>query len=270
MPITKVGDLNVEYYVEGEGPPLLMIMGMAGQASSWGEPFLERLRPHFTTIRFSNRGTGSSDKPTDALSIRVMADDAAGLLTELGIEKAHVLGISMGGMIAQELVLNYPEKVQGLVLGCTTCGPARGIATPAETVARFGGIVNLPIEERIRQFWNIMITPDFMTSGKRFLEDVIETGMETRTPMETIGRQWGAALAFDSYDRLPQIKAPTLVIHGDRDMLVPAGNADVLHQQIAGSQKRIVPGVAHMFFWEKAGESATAVAEFLAKVPVGA
>lgn len=97
MPIVKVGDVNIEYYVEGEGPPLLMIIGGGGQASSWGEPFLERLRPYFRIVRFSNRGTGLSDSPGGELTMRLMADDAVGLLGELGIEKAHVLGISMGG-----------------------------------------------------------------------------------------------------------------------------------------------------------------------------
>src|SRR5712691_13463589 len=160
MPMTKVGDLNFEYYVEGSGPPLLMIMGMGGQASSWGEPFLEKLRPHFATIRFSNRGTGLSDKPTDALTMRVMADDAAGLLNELGIRQAHVLGISMGGMIAQELVLNYPQRAQGLVLGCTNCGPAHSVAPSAELLTKFGQIMTLPPEERIKQFWMITVTQE--------------------------------------------------------------------------------------------------------------
>ncbi len=270
MTITKIGDINIEYYIEGEGPPLLMIMGMGGQASSWGEPFLERLRPRFKTIRFSNRGTGLSDKPTTELSIRIMADDAAGLMAELGIERAHVMGISMGGMIAQELVLNHPERVQGLVLGCTNCGPGRGIPAPQETIAKFGQIASLPVEERIRRFWGITITPEFEESGKEFLDRIIAIAMETPTPMETFGRQFAAAMAFDTYERLPQIKAPTLIIHGDRDFLVPVGNADVLHSQISGSQVRIVPGVGHCFFWEKPDASADAIVEFLTKVPVGA
>ena len=90
MPIAKVGDINIEYYVEGTGPPLLMIMGWMGSAGFWGEAFLERLRPHFQIIRISNRGTGLTDKPSGDYSIRTMAEDAAGLLRELGIERVHV------------------------------------------------------------------------------------------------------------------------------------------------------------------------------------
>src|SRR4030042_2985745 len=118
MPVAKVGDINMEYHVEGSGPPLLMIMGFSGQASSWSERFVELLRPHFQVIRFSNRGTGLTDRPQVQYTVPMMADDAAGLLREMGIGKAHGLGISMGGMIAKELVLNRPERGQGVLLGC--------------------------------------------------------------------------------------------------------------------------------------------------------
>lgn len=270
MAIARVGEVNIEYYVEGAGPPLLMIMGMGGQASAWGEPFLSELRKRFRTIRFSNRGTGLSDKPATPTTMHEMADDAAGLLDELGIEKAHVLGISLGGMIAQELVLNHARRVQGLVLGCTSCGASHGVSVPAETLARFGGLMNLPVKERIRRFWEITVTQEFMESGKRFLDEIIEIALKTPTPMETFVKQIAAAQSFDTYERLPQIAAPTLIIHGDRDALIPVGNADVLTKQIRGSQVRIVRGVGHCFFWEKPEESAGAIVEFLAQVPVAA
>ena len=97
MSTVKVGELNMEYYVEGSGPPLLLIMGLGGQSSSWGEPLLEGLQKQFTTIRFSNRGTGATDKPSGGFTVPQMAADAAGLMRGIGIEKAHVFGISMGG-----------------------------------------------------------------------------------------------------------------------------------------------------------------------------
>ena len=130
----KVGDIELEYYTEGNGPPLLMVMGMGGQASSWGQEFLQLMQKNFTTVWFSNRGTGRSGQSQEATTVRNMADDAAGLLKALDIDKAHVFGISMGGMISQELVLNYPEMVQGLVLGCTMCGQAHSKTIPPETV----------------------------------------------------------------------------------------------------------------------------------------
>ncbi len=262
MAMMKVGELNIECYVEGSGPPLLMIMGLGGQANSWGEPFLEGLRPHFQTIRFSNRGTGLTDKPAE-VTIRLMADDAAGLLRELGIERAHVLGISMGGMIAQELALNHPQAVRGLVLGCTFCGPAHGVHLPPQTLARLGQVGSMPLEQRIEQFWLITVTQGFIDTHKEFLDGIIKTHLSTPTPWETFGRQFVAVQSFDTYDRLPQIEAPTLIVQGDEDVLIPAQNADILNQRIPGSKVRIINGVGHCFFWEKPEESAGAIVEFL-------
>jgi 3-oxoadipate enol-lactonase len=269
MAMEKAGDLNLEYYDEGSGPPLVMIMGLGGQASSWGESLLERLQKHFRTIRFSNRGTGASDKPSGGYTIRQMADDATALMETIGLEQAHVFGISMGGMIAQELVLNHPERVQGLVLGCTTCGPAHSVPVPAQTLAQFGQIMQLPMEERIEHFWGITVIPEFKEERADFLNRIIELGMANPTPMETFGLQFGAIQAMDTYDRLPQIESPTLIMHGDQDILVPVENAEILHQRIPGSRVRIVQRTGHCFFWENPDDVVEELVEFLSKVPVG-
>jgi 3-oxoadipate enol-lactonase len=270
MSTTKVGDLNMEYYVEGSGPPLFMIMGLGGQSSSWGDPLLQGLQKHFTTIRFSNRGTGATDKPGTGFTIRQMAEDAAGLMRGIGVEKAHVFGISMGGMIAQELVLNHPGQVQGLVLGCTNCGPAHSVAVAAQTIARFGQIMQLPVQERIQRYWETCVTPEFMEERADFLRQIVEVGMKTPTPIETFGMQFGAVQSFDTFDRLPQVKSPTLILHGDRDLLVPVANAEILHERIPGSQVRIIEGTGHCFFWERSDEVIDEIVGFLSAVPVGA
>jgi len=269
MPIAKVGDINIEYYVEGKGPPLLMIMGFIGHAGFWGEPFLERLRPHFRIIRFSNRGTGHTDKPGGDVTIRLMAEDAAGLLRELGIQRAHVLGISMGGMIAQELVLNHPQAVQRLVLGCTTCGSAHGAPHRPEVMGGSAQAGPITPQERIRQFLLAAVTPEFLQRTEtEFWAWVIAAWLAAPTPWETIGRHFAAIESFDTYERLPQVQAPTLIIHGDRDLLMPVENAEVLRQSIRGSRVQIVPGVGHLFFWEKPQEAAQAIMQFL--LPSGA
>jgi pimeloyl-ACP methyl ester carboxylesterase len=270
MAIAKAGDINLEYYIEGSGPPLLLIMGLGGQSSSWGEPLLEGLQSRFTTIRFSNRGTGATDKPAGGYTIRQMAEDADGLMEAIGLAQAHVFGISMGGMIAQELALNHPQRVQGLVLGCTTCGPAHSVPVPAQTLAQFGQIMQLPVDERIERFWEITVTPEFKDERADFLRRILELGMATPTPMETFGLQFAAIQAMDTYDRLPQIESPTLIIHGDRDLLVPVENAEILHSRIPESRVRIVQGTGHCFFWEEPDEVVEEVVLFLSKVPVGA
>lgn len=264
MPVAKVGDINIEYYVEGKGPPLLVIMGFIGHAGFWGEPFLERLRPRFQVIRFSNRGTGHTDRPGGDVTIRLMADDAAGLLRELGIQRAHVLGISMGGMIAQELALNHPQVVQRLVLGCTTCGPAHGAPHRPEVITGAARDDALTPQERIRRFLLAGVTPEFLERVEpAFWAWVIPAWLAAPTPWETIARHFMAIESFDTYERLPQIQAPTLIIHGDRDVLMPVENAEVLRQRIRGSLVQIVPGAGHLFFWEKPQEAAEAIMQFL-------
>jgi pimeloyl-ACP methyl ester carboxylesterase len=270
MPITKAGDIHLETYIEGSGPPLLMIMGFAGSASSWGDPLLEALRPHFTCIRFSNRGTGLIDKPEVQFTIRTMADDAANLLTALGIARPHVFGISMGGMIAQELVLNYSQHVSGLVLGCTSSGPSHGVQATPETHARMMPTPGLSPDQMIRNAWPALCSHTFIERSAGFLEGILASSLETPTPLETLGRQMVAIQTFDTYDRLPQIRAKTLVIHGDSDLLVPPENGRIVAERIPGAVLKLVPGVGHMFFWEEPEAVAHTITQFLSLVPASA
>jgi 3-oxoadipate enol-lactonase len=275
MSIARVGDANIEYYVEGSGPPLLLISGFTAQASGWHDPFVEQLQRHFSTVRYSHRGTGTSDRLTGEITLRELADDAAGLLGALGVEKAHVLGVSMGGMIAQELALNHPRRVIGLVLGCTTSAGANSgreeIAKPApEVLGLLTPKPELSREEQVRRSWPAVTTPEFLETHPEVMEERLRRSLINETPVETAQRQMAAAQAFDAYDRLPEIKAPTLVIHGDRDVLVPVENAYVLKERIPRAELHVVYGAGHLFTFEFPDESAAAVIEFLTKVPVGA
>src|SRR5271169_5989398 len=122
MAIVKVGGIGLDCERSGTGPPLLLIMGMSGTALSWGEPFLQELRQDFDVIAYDHRGVGASSRLEGPITIREMAEDAAGLLDALELDSAHVLGISMGGMIAQELALAHASRIQSITLGCTYCG----------------------------------------------------------------------------------------------------------------------------------------------------
>jgi len=174
-------------------------------------------------------------------------------------------------MIAQELALNHPRAVQGLVLGCTTCGFAHGAPPRPEVLAATAQAGALTQQERIRQFLLAAATPEFLEkAGREFWDWIIAGWLAAPTPLETMARHFVAIQSFDTFERLPQIQAPTLIIHGDRDLMVPVENAGVLGQRIAGSQVRIVPEVGHLFFWEKPEESAQAIVEFLSAVPAAA
>ena len=270
MPITKVRDINIEYYVEGEGSPLLLIIGFAGQASSWGEPFLELLRPHFKVIRFSNRGTGLTDKPDAEYTIPMMADDAVGLLDQLGIGKAHVMGISMGGTIAQELALGHPERVLGLVLGCTGCGAAHSVPAEPQAIAIMAPTPGLSAVDWAKRLNSVLVTPEYAERERDALQAVTEEYARNPTPPHVMGRQASALAQFDSYDRLPQMQIQTLILHGDKDRLNRVQNARILHDRIPNAKLQILSDVGHMFFWEEPAESAESVVEFLASVPAPA
>lgn len=266
MPVAKCGEINLEYYDEGSGPPLLMIMGYGGQALLWGEPIMMELRTSFRTVSVSNRGTGDSDRPTEQFTIRDMANDTVALLDTLGIERAHVFGVSMGGMIAQELVLAYPERVEGLVLGCTAAGgPAMVLADPGAR-EMMTPVPGLEREDQVRKMWPAITTQE-MIDKRDFLEEQLKISLAKPTSIDTLMKQAVAVAGFNTVDRLPTIEKPTLVIHGDADRLVPVQNGRIVHERITGSRLEILPGTAHMFFWEQPQKAADLVTSFLSALP---
>ncbi len=267
MPTFKAGEVNLEYYVEGDGPPLLMIRGYTADCSNWSDRFLQPLQERFNCIRFSNRGTGLSDKPAEPTTIRQMAADAVALLDALGIERAHVFGVSMGGMIAQEIVLNYPQRVNGLVLGCTTPGGGNAVEASADVMALLTPESGLSARDQKRRAWPAIVSPEFIDRDEGFLEEMLRLSLVNPTPLATVVQQMAAIREFDTFDRLPQIETPTLVVHGDVDRLLPHENGVLIAEQIPGSEMKTIAGAGHVFFWEKATESAEAIAEFLARIP---
>jgi pimeloyl-ACP methyl ester carboxylesterase len=269
MAIVKCGEINLEYYDEGSGPPLLLIRGLGAQCTTWGEPFLAPLREHFRVIRFSNRGTGLSDKPDGAITVRKLADDAAALLDALGIERAHVFGVSLGGMIAQELAIGHPQRVLGLVLGCTFAGGAHSIQPTDQIRASLAPDPNLTREEQIRRAWPFLMTERSIEERREFIEEMLALDVKTPTPPATVIQQMVAVQSFDTYDRLPAIDNPALVVHGDSDALIPDENGRIIHKRIPGSQLEIIKDAGHMFFWEYPEATAALLTSFLLKAPVG-
>ena len=190
MSMARVGDADIEYYLEGDGPPLLLISGFTAQASGWSEPFVRLLQQHFQAIRYSHRGTGTSDRLSGDITLRDLVDDAVGLLTALGIERAHVLGVSMGGMVAQELALSHPQQVQGLVLGCTTCSGGShshreggAVPAPPEAIALLTPQPGLSREEQIRQAWPALSTPEFIEAHRDVLEERLRISLINPIPL---------------------------------------------------------------------------------------
>src|ERR1700681_3830122 len=160
MPGVRVGEIELDYERSGSGPPLLLIMGMSGTALHWGEPFLELLRRDFEVIAYDHRGVGESPRLEGSLTIAQLAEDASGLLTALGLDSAHVLGISMGGMVAQELALAHPEQVRTLALGCTwACGPTATQRDPEVLQHLTEAMRSAARERALRAGWEAIVSP---------------------------------------------------------------------------------------------------------------
>lgn len=260
--MARISDLNIHYQVRGLGEPLLLIMGYRGSGYMWGEELLAPLSRAFQVITFDNRGTGDSDKPNSVYTLPMMAADAAGVLRHLGISRAHVFGVSMGGMIAQELVLHYPKQVDRLILGCTNCGGPHAILAPLHVLEKLLVPPDMPREEAIRRQWPVMFNPDFVKHHPELLDRLTARSLEHPTPLYSAIRQAMAVQRFNTYGRLGQIVAPTLVVAGSADLIVPYENSLLLANRIPGATLEIFPGAGHAFFWEQPAEVVELLSEF--------
>jgi pimeloyl-ACP methyl ester carboxylesterase len=265
MPRIPVDDIELHYDVQGAGAPLLLIAGFGANSATWQPAFLGGLARSFRVVTFDNRGTGRSDKPDGPLTIARMADDAAGLLGALGIARAHVLGTSLGGYVAQELALRRPEAVDRLVLGCTHCGPPVRIPVPRELLASLmDPAAATDPREAVRRVWPAWYPPEFAASNRAFLEAQLDRTLAHPTPLATRQRQLEAISDWSSHERLHRLAAPTLVVTGDRDALVVPENARILHERIAGSRLHVIQGAGHVFWHSHPDEVVRVVTEFLA------
>jgi pimeloyl-ACP methyl ester carboxylesterase len=262
MPTARIGDIHIHYDIRGQGEPLLLIMGYRGSGFMWGEEFITLLSRCFQVIYFDNRGTGLSDKPDTLYTIPSMADDAVGLLRHLGIRQAHVFGVSMGGMIAQELVLRHPQMVRRVVLGCTSCGGPQAFLASREVLATLLHPPDLSLEEAVRRQWTVMFSPKFLETQQDFLEMLTQRALFQPTPPHTSLRHLTALQRFNTYGRLGMITTPTLVITGADDVIVPPANSLLLATRIHGASLEMLENTGHGFFWEVPWDVVTRLHKF--------
>jgi len=261
MSTARVGDIELYYEDHGSGEPLLCIMGLAADSMAWVLQTPDFSKRHRTII-FDNRGVGRSSKPRGPYSIAQMADDAAALLDALDIPRAHVLGVSMGGMIAQELAIRHPERVRGLVLACTFPEPDPDVLAQRETgLATFGGSVGADGTAQLDAsgidpfaFFQMLLPKVFNVS---FIETELPRLMELfggalqyGFDMDAVLAQVEATMNHRTTDRLHAVKAPTLVLTGDCDQLIGCANSDVIAKHIPGAKLVKIPGGSHGFNFE--------------------
>jgi pimeloyl-ACP methyl ester carboxylesterase len=279
MPTQIAGDVELHYEDAGSGPPVVLIMGLGADANAWMLQVPEFAHRH-RTIVFDNRGVGRSAKPPGPYTIRQLADDTARLMSGIGIDRAHVVGVSMGGMIAQELALNHPQRVGALVLACTYAAPGPEIegirassfvffgadASPtAEVVSQLSGLDPLAIFQHMLP---VIFSDEFIAGGLLEIVPQLTAGLAYGFSIEALLGQVHACLTHDTTDRLHQIRHPTLVLHGTADRLVSPQHADALVDRIPGARFVGVEGGSHAVNLEMPEQFNAHVLEFLAAHPL--
>ena len=249
--------MKIAWEERGDGAPLLLIQGLGYGRWSWA-PIVPALAEHYRVLWFDNRGIGDSDRPEGPYTAKLMAADALQVLDEAGIERAHVLGASLGGMIAQELAAGSPERVDKLVLCCTTPGGAATVPMPEVTVRLFAEAATLAPEVALRRFVENALAPD---ASAELIQKLFD--LRVANPPDPVGWQAQAAagLGFAGIDGA--ISAPTLIVTGTEDNVVDPRNSDVLAERIPGAEVRRIENAGHLFFWEQPAAFVGIISEFL-------
>jgi pimeloyl-ACP methyl ester carboxylesterase len=200
--------------------------------------------------------------------MRMLVDDAAGLMQRLGIASAHVYGVSMGGMVAQELALRYPKLVSSLILGATACGGPHAVMADQETLQSLFSIMTLSPEEAIKVSTSVTFSPSFRQSHPEKIKQWLIKGVESPPSPVGFKRQAEAVSGFETWERLPQISAPTLILAGKDDQLIPADNSRILASRIRNAKLVLFEGAGHGYLWEAQEEGNRAVRDFLRQHPI--
>ncbi len=265
MPKIPVRDIEIHYQEQGAGFPLVLIHGLNGDLTGWALVIPE-LAKHLRIIALDVRGHGESGKPDQPYSIKDFSEDLRELLLKLKISQAHILGLSMGGAIAQQFALSYPQMVRALVLISTfsyidePCHKAflrlRESLSSGGYPAFFDTVVQLAF------------TPKYIAANPTAIAELKEKRIRSNSP-SAIGRATEVCLSFHLKDEIAGISSPTLVISGREDVFTPIHLAEQIHKAIRDSEWKILEGVGHNLYIEKAPQMAEAVLDFLKKIPTG-
>lgn len=263
MPQAQVRDAQLYYELHGEGEPVVLIPGFGVGMWIWFKQETA-LAKNFRVITFDPRGIARSDGGSDFSSMGELALDVESLLRELGVERAHIVGASFGGFVAQEFALRCPEMTRTLSLCCTSFGGSGHVPPSAETLAALASTKGLNSAERVRENLLLAFSPGYVASEREEIERVIQLREANYVPEQVYLYQLQAAMAFDASARVQEIEAPTLVITGDEDIIVPMQNSRNLAARIPHARLQIIKGGSHTFFIEKADEFNRALCEFIA------
>ena len=258
MPFVEHQGARLYWDERGAGEPLLLIMGLGYTSDMWYRA-LPMLEDRFRVLYFDNRGVGRSSVPAGPYPIPLLAADAAAVLRAAGVLSAHVFGISMGGMIAQEFALQYPDQVRKLALGCTTCGYLYAVPASAEVQGKTRLRAGMTPEDG--SWFMVPHIYAKATPRERIAEDI---AIRVRTFPTAQGylAQLAGIFAWDARDRISAIRAETLIIHGVEDELVPPANAPEIQRRIPGSKLVMLEDASHIFFTDQPERTSAVLREF--------
>ena len=259
MAIVQNQGAKIYWDEQGQGAPVLLIMGLGLTSDMWHRtrPVLAR---SYRTLALDNRGVGRSDVPAGPYSIALMASDAAAVLDAAGMETAHVFGVSMGGMIAQEFALQYPGRVRSLILGCTAAGGPTAVRAEPAVLELLTTRAAMTPEEFTQAVQPFIHDP---SAAQERIEEDLRIRRQWYPSTDGYVAQLQGILAWEAYSRLEQIAAPTLVIHGETDRLIPVENACLIAERIPGAKLVTIPHASHIFTTDQPEASHRAILDFL-------
>ena len=254
MPFTERGGHQIWYSTHGDAanPPLLLVMGLGVSSSAWDQ-LPRRLSDRFHVITFDNCGSGRSASRRRTFKMEDMADDAEAVLRAAGVERAGVFGISMGGMIAQELVLRHPARVGALVLGATYSSYVLSAKPGLRAVLDLAAVITRSEAVKQKVLGRLVSTPEFVEANPGVIAEWFRRSDHARVP-QALAQLWAIA-RYHANSRLDQVACPTLIISGDQDRLVPVANSYRLAKAIPGARLEIIPGAGHVFPLEREAET---------------
>jgi pimeloyl-ACP methyl ester carboxylesterase len=256
------GDTRIAYEIRGEGEPLVLVHGLAYDRAGWG-PMPDLLAERYRVVLFDNRGVGESDAPEGPYTVAQMAGDVAAVLDDTGIERTNLLGVSLGGYIAQEFTLTWPERVDKLILASTAVGGPTAYPMPQSTQDVFATFPLLEREAGLRMFVENSLGERGVRERPELVEEIYRYRLGHAPPVQAWMAQAAAGATYDDSERIGAIDKPTLVIHGGGDVVVDPRNAELLGDLIPNARVEILAERGHLMLWEEAERAARLVQEFL-------
>ena len=247
-----VNGIEICYSTYGSGETLILVGGFGMTMPFWNLQ-VQALRDHFEVLVFDNRGSGKSTIPPQPFTIADMASDTISLMDRLNLESAHVFGVSMGGMISQILCLDYPDRINKVVLGCTSHGGPNALHPDQAAMSALtqAASPDLTPEEVARILVPCLFSERFVHENPKRIEAFIRLSVENCLPVEGAAGQMGALNSFNTEERLEDIRMPVLVLTGNKDRMIPPENSRLLFEKIPGAKLKKIQGAGHNFFYEK-------------------